>query len=298
MKKTISLFLIFLLMPTFLYAEASPTPLMADRESYNVGDPIKLKIEVEGKGYRLKSIDAARIAPFEITGKEEIYNEETGRTSFIIKGVIYDVGEFSIPHFVLVDAEGNKINTASGLIVVQAVRDKEDDNLRALKPQMSVDERGPVWPWVVLALIVISIVFLIFYLYRRKKAERPVPTVPEKAPYDVAIEALAEVAEMNLIRDGKIKRLYTDVSDIVRSYEGALYGFDAMEMTTGELVETLKENAFSDAMEISRFLGDCDRVKFAKHNPPDMDVEGLIDRARRIIDKQKPDLAVEESHAD
>jgi len=298
MKKTTLFFLIMFLPPNLLYAEAPSPSIMADREAYNVGDPIRLKIEIEGKGYRLGDIDASRIAPFEMTGKEEVYNEEKGTASFIIKGAIYEVGEFTVPPFIIIDAEGNQTSSMSGLISVTAVRDKDDDKLRDLKAQMTVDEKGPVWPWVVLAFIFIAFVILIYWLYRRKKALKPVPVLPGKSPYVLAMEALAEIEEMNLIRDGEIKSLYTRVSDVVRSYEGALYDLDAMEMTTGELLGALRKGGLAELKEVSRFLGDCDRVKFAKYNPPGMDVEGLMGRARRIIDRQKVDAAEEEPHAD
>ena len=298
MKTYILFLLIFFLTPVLLSAEVSSPSLMVDREAYNVGDPIRLKIELEGKGHRLGDIDAARIAPFEVTGNEEIYNEEKGTTSFIIKGVIYEVGEFTLPPFMIIDAEGKQTHSMSGLISVASVRDEDDDKLRALKSQMSVDERGPVWPWALLLLISVAVLSLMYHIYRRKKVLAPSPLVPQKSPYVLAVEALAEIEGMSLIRDGKIKALYTRVSDVVRCYEGALYDFDAMEMTTGELVGALKKSGFADLTEVSRFLGDCDRVKFAKYNPPDMDVEGLMGRARRIIDKQKVDVAVEEPHAD
>lgn len=298
MKKIILFFLIFLFVPLCLYAETLSPSLMADRENYNVGDQIRLKIEVEGKGYRLVDIDAASIAPFEVIGKEEIYSEEKGTTSFIIKGAIYEIGEFTIPPFVLVDAGDNKVISESGIIRIKSVRDKGDDKLRDLKAQMTIDESGPVWPWVVLAFMLIALAFLIYFLYMRKKALMPAAPTTVKAPYLVAMEVLAKIEGMKLLRDREIKVLYTMVSDVVRSYEGDLYGLDAMEMTTGELAEALKKTDFSDIEEVSSFLGDCDRVKFAKYNPPDMDVEGLIGRARRIIEKQKVDIVVEESHAD
>lgn len=298
MKKTILFFLIFLFVPLNLYAETSSPSLMADRESYNVGDHIRLKIEVEGKGYRLGDIDAARIAPFEVIGKEEAYNEEKGTTSFIIKGAIYETGEFTIPPFILLDDKDNKLSSESGIISIKSVRDNGDDKLRDLKAQMRVDERGPVWPWVVLVFMLIALVLLVYYIYRRKKALMPIAPVPIKAPYLVAMEALAEIEGMKLLRDREIKLLYTMVSDVVRSYEGALYGLDAMEMTTGELAEALKKTDLSDIKAVSSFLDDCDRVKFAKYNPPDMDVEGLMGRARRIIEVQKVDFAPEEPHAD
>lgn len=298
MKKIVLLFSIFFLTPLMPYAEESTPSLMADRDSYNIGDPIKLKVELKGSGYSIADIDASSISPFEISGQEEIYNEEKGTTSFIIKGAIYEVGEFTIPPLVFLDSDGNKLISESGLIVIKAVREKDDDELREIKPQMTVDERGPVYPWIVLAIIVILIAVLIFYLYRRKKALAPVPVIPPKPPYLVAMEALDEIEGMKLLRDGEIKSLYTRVSDVLRCYEGALYGLDAMEMTTGELTDALKKNGFSGVSEVSRFLNDCDKVKFAKYSPPDIDAEGIMDRARRIIEKQKVDEAVEESGAD
>ncbi len=283
MNRIIIAFLLLLISPSFTYADDKPITLMADKESYHVGDIIHLKIELPGKGYRLGEVDKKRLEPFEMTSQKEVYNEPSGMTRFIIEGRIFKTGEFTIPPFIIIDSSGKELISDPGLIIVKSLLAKEDEALREMKPQLEVTERGPLWHWILLAIILLISAFLVYRFMAGLKQEDVEAAIPVKAPHEVALEEIVRIEGMNLIREGKIKNHYSLISDVIRTYVGRIQGIDAMEMTTGELMGALKGGGYADAKALEAFLVNCDMVKFAKFRPSDMDMEGLADRARGLV---------------
>lgn len=285
MKQIITILLLSFLLSGNVLADENPV-MMAEKKSYHVGDIIRLKVELKGKGYRLGEIDKEKIAPFEINKKEQVYDEESDSTGFILTGSIFKPGDYIIPPFVIIDEAGNKIKSEQGVITIEPLLKSENDKLKDMKPQVKVSEGGPLWPWIVLILIAIVLVALIYYLKKKKKeqpeAEELVPDVP---PHLEALKALERIEGMNLIRDGKIKELYDCVSDVIRNFYGRINGVEAMEMTTGELINALKQKKGQGVAALEEFLKRCDRVKFAKFTPSQMDIEGLTERAKEMITK-------------
>lgn len=286
---------IFLIILTFLFlyspavAGDSEIIIMADKESYNVGDVIRLKLEVKGQDFSLGEIDAQRVAPFEVIKKEEVYDEEKDRTRFIISGRIFKTGEFTIPPFTFINNAGNKKLSSQAVVPIVSLLKEGDERLREMKPQVEVSQGGPIWPWIVIVLIIVALIALLYYFMKKKKdIVEPEEVVEQIPPHIEALEELEKIETLNLIKDGKIKELYFRVSDVIRIFKGRSSGVDAMEMTTGELIGSLRVHYGKDFTSLGRFLDNCDMVKFAKYIPPQMDVEGLIGKAIDIVKEDSP----------
>lgn len=289
MRKIVLLFLSAFLIYGNVSADESAVVIMADRETYHVGDIVRLKLELKGKGYRLGKVDEEKIAPFEISQTQESYNEETDTSRFIISGSIYKVGDFTIPPFAIIDESGNIIKSERGVVTIKPLLKDEHEKLKEIKPQVQVDEGGPLWPWIVIALIVLAIAFLLYHMKKRKKDLPASQTIaPEIPPHIEALEEIERIEGLNLIRDGRIKELHYRTSDVIRRFKGRINGIDAMEMTTGELIDALRLAGANGVNDLERFLNHCDRVKFAKFTPSQMDIEGLTERAREMINKEMP----------
>ena len=110
--------------------------------------------------------------------------------------------------------------------------------------------------------------------------------VPRRAPDAVAIEKLTALrAAGNFSADG-YRPFYFALTEIVREYLGARYGFDALEMTTTEVLDELKtraEHLVADGAEVPRFFGACDLVKFAKAGSTDAAALAALDAAQAIV---------------
>lgn len=128
-----------------------------------------------------------------------------------------------------------------------------------------------------------------------KRRPKPVKLPPKKLPWVQAFEELAEIRESDLLEEGKADIYYERVSNTVRKYLGARYGFDGLERTTDEMKSILRRirppiEGFS---EIVRFLEDSDLVKFARFMPVESDCKAALARGQSIVHMTIPPQVTE-----
>ncbi|MGB9600138.1 MAG: hypothetical protein ACPL7I_06265, partial [Myxococcota bacterium] len=111
-------------------------------------------------------------------------------------------------------------------------------------------------------------------------------------PYDEAILSLKLLEEERLISKNMFKELYLRLTEILKRFIERFYGFNALEMTTDELLFYLMDHPQPnlDLNDIRNFLGLADLVKFAKYEVDaelayrDFNfVKNIIERAARPI---------------
>lgn len=95
---------------------------------------------------------------------------------------------------------------------------------------------------------------------------RPAPPLP---PHVAAIRALEALHNQKLWQNNRHKEYYSGLTDILRTYLAGRYGVGAMEMTTDEILEAMRdvEMPRKSALDMASVLRDGDLVKFAKAMP-------------------------------
>ena len=84
---------------------------------------------------------------------------------------------------------------------------------------------------------------LAYLAYRWLNRPKPVPPPPPpRPPWEVALERLDETRHAGLLEVGRFGEYFDRVNDAMRSYLGALYGFDGLESTTDEVISSLKRS--------------------------------------------------------
>lgn len=151
------------------------------------------------------------------------------------------------------------------------------------------------WPLAVVLGVVLA-ALAVWWWRRRARLPKAEPPPAPRAPADV--EALARLAALEaeqLIAQGFFQAHYFRLTEIARDYLGRRYDFDALEMTTDELLAELRRRptpglAF-DAL--ADFLRACDLVKFARRVPSDGDAKEAMDAARTLVERTRllPDVA-------
>lgn len=150
------------------------------------------------------------------------------------------------------------------------------DTTEAFRPIKGVMRQGftakEVFPWVVLAIIIAGVVYLIIYLKKHKKTKEVVVEEKKKPTIPAIITARAKLAEMKdneVWNTPKTKDYYTDLTDIAREYLEGQFEIDAIEMTTDEIMEAVNQLNLSNLTKskLQDTLTTADLVKFAKANP-------------------------------
>ena len=150
------------------------------------------------------------------------------------------------------------------------------DTTQAFRPIKTVIRQNvtakEVFPWVVVALVIAGIVYLIIRRKKHPKVKEKVVEEKKKPVIPAIVTARAKLAEMRdneSWNSSKTKDYYTDLTDIAREYLEGQFEIDAVEMTTDEIMEavnTLNINSLTKE-KLQETLVTADFVKFAKANP-------------------------------
>lgn len=139
------------------------------------------------------------------------------------------------------------------------------------------------------ALVLGALVALLIGKWLRRP--RPVPPPPPpRPPWEVAMEELFDIRHAGLVAEGRLAEHFDRVSDSVRKYLGARFGFDGLESTTREALGVLREVTprIAPLEAIEGFLRQADLVKFAKTAPTAEDGELALVRAEHIVRETLP----------
>jgi hypothetical protein len=136
---------------------------------------------------------------------------------------------------------------------------------------------------------------LLYRAWRRRP--RVVIAPPPRLPWLTALDELDAIRRSRLIAEGHTAEYFDRVSNCVRKYLGARYGFDGLESTTDEMRAVLKRvrPQVPGLKRIGGFLDDCDLVKFARATP---DGEACLDalaRGEEIVRTTIPTVPVSEA---
>src|SRR5207344_365552 len=85
------------------------------------------------------------------------------------------------------------------------------------------------------------ITFFVVRKLRARRGDRPGP--PPRPAHEIALERLDRLGAYGFLEDADNRPFYFAVSEVIRDYLGARYGFDSLEMTTDELVDHLRKRA-------------------------------------------------------
>lgn len=127
------------------------------------------------------------------------------------------------------------------------------------------DWRMVVWSSILFVLLCICIVVMAVSLYTGKPIIRIVRRKPKEPAHKVALSEIEKIKSERTWAQEDSKEYYTQLTDTLRTYIQNRYGFNAMEMTSGEIVERLMDANDEDTLnDLRELFQTADLVKFAK----------------------------------
>lgn len=258
-----------------------------------LGEPVKLIITAKGEAgaaYQLpESID---LGPFVELGRSQT---KSGEFEVItLRLVVYEeVGEVKLP-VIQLESRAPDGGAVAALAVPEAGL-KIKSMLEGLEKPEPRDIRGPVPVWVgdyrplVLGGLVLLWLFCAWVLRRSRPAgrapQRLLDLPPPRMAHQIAYEKLHRIVADDLLRKGRFREYFIRVSETVREYLGNRYGFFAMDLTSRELLDELRDRP-TPGLEIGslkQLLQNADLVKFARLQPSDEISSGAIDGAYNLV---------------
>ncbi|MBW8039848.1 MAG: protein BatD [Planctomycetes bacterium] len=151
-------------------------------------------------------------------------------------------------------------------------------------------EKSYFWFWS-LGIVGITAAGMVVWMYLRKKKKAELIRIFKPA-HEIAYEKLRALVKEDLIKAGKIKEFYEQISNILRHYIEHRFNLRAPERTTEEfLIELAGAEVLgaNDKEDLGEFLIHCDLVKFARHNPATEQIQKTFDLVKNFIEKTKSD---------
>lgn len=174
------------------------------------------------------------------------------------------------------------------LNVLSVPVDTANFQIREIKGQMRYPLTfGEVFPWVLLGLFVIVVIYLItrYIIYRRQNKDFFGRSLHKDPPHIVALRRLEKLRGEKLWQNGKEKQFYTGVTETLRTYIEARYSVSAMEKTSSEIMEELKDKEIEEKIygRLEDLFKLSDLVKFAKYSPGIEENEEVIPTAVSFV---------------
>ncbi len=265
--------LIGILLVLFVPLRGEISQSLQGADNLTVGTPFTFRIKADYAIKRLSIPDTLK--SFAIVESKQ---SEKSSSEWEMKIIPLRVGALSFPRLQVQRAMPSlRTDYTDGFRVnVLSVLAEGDTLLRDIKPFEKYPWQPPFWLYL---LLILGGVVLTAYLLKKRIKSRP-PTQKAAVPHTETalppwINALANLEALlaeNLPEKGELILYHFRLSQILRSFLEAVYGFSALEMTTRELGLEMHKMQIPESGEIKRWLNYCDMVKFAKTSPSEEEV--------------------------
>jgi hypothetical protein len=295
--------LVFLIPPdmSVTFAQVVEVSAKLDSTRIKIGEQVKLHLEIKkdlNTKIRLEEYRDSLCSGIELIGSPELDS-----ISFDNKQVInhiynltsFDSGFHTVPAIPVYFKFNNIIDTIYSSPILLEVYSPAVDTTKAIK-----DIKAPInapltfreiIPYIGIGAGILLFAAIIVYLFFRFKKKKPVFAKPAIVlpAHVVAFAELDRLKDEKLWQSGKVKEFYVRLSDIIRIYLENRYGFNAMELVTGEIVSEFKksEKEIESIQMLSGILQTSDMVKFAKGDPLPADNQLNMDNSYLLVEKTK-----------
>lgn len=277
-------------------APPSQLHVRAEPNKAQLGEPFVVELVVTHdpkQRYELKT--PSDLGDFEYLGqaRSRADGPDSSTTTVRVRLAAYVLGTLKTPTLTLdvIEPDGStQLETAGTSVEIVSSLPPDAQSKGAGLYDVRPPEELPIRTWRVLyALAGLVAAGLLAWAIRRAFARRKLNAVlnqPPPKPLDVrTLEALDALAALNLPAQSRFKDFYFRLSEIVRSYLGELYAFEALESTTPELIEALngRHTPGLAVNDLTAFASASDFIRYAKTEPTPADCKQHLELAYRIV---------------
>lgn len=177
------------------------------------------------------------------------------------------------------------------------VRAESDTTLVDIKAPLKYPWQSPGWLYILAVVLLLVLVFLFFWLGRKKPVPEPIKLVeipePKLPNWKKSLQKLLDLQARDLLSKNMVIQHHYELSWILREFIMHEYRIAALEMTTFEIRVAINRVGILKSDEVIRFLAFCDMAKFAKHQPSLEETKAMEDwlksylLAFEVIEAQK-----------
>ena len=303
MKNKLQLFL--LLLSTAVFAQQKQVVTTIDKTKNKIGAEFKLTLKTSVDTLskvvfpNIKNIGALEVIqsyPIDTIKNADRYEltKKYGLSQF-------EAGKYGVPSIKVLINNKPFFSDSLKVEVADVAVDTLKQKLYDIKPITEVPSNKS-WLWnLLLILLFIAAVGAGLYWFLKKRQSKKIEEEIYKTPIEKATSLLNTLEKKQLWQRGEVKSYYSELTDIARNYIEEAIEIPAMESTTSELIEGLRQASLKKKMSLSqetienleKVLKQADLVKFAKSKPLDFEItedRKKIERSIITLDKSIPEV--------
>ena len=272
-------------------------------DTVHVGDPVTLVVTaISRRNVPVNlpgTLDLGAFSVLDRKESEQDLGDGRARHEFAITLAAYEPGDKEIPAVeVTYLGKSGDVRTARTtplpIKVTSLIANEPEPAIKEAAGPVVVLEENRVLIYgaagVLAAALGALVTWLIVRRLRARIAARPGP--PPRPAHEIALAKLDRLGQGGFLEDADNRPFYFAVSEVIREYLGARFGFDSLELTTDELARELRRTASHTLGiyegELHGWLAACDLVKFAKISPSATEARGALETALRIVTTTRP----------
>lgn len=289
MRKFYLLFFLFILNLS-LYSQSGFVKL--DTNVILIGQQTKLSIEFEQikQPFTFPLINSSVLNGLEIISSTNIdttINEDgllNLRQDHLVTA--WDSGVYLIPALAINDLVKTEALLLNVLTVEIDQKNDIKDIKKPLKPEFDLLD---ILPWVIGLILILIFYFLYKKFANSEKEELPKIKITKTIPAHItALENLTKTEKKELWQKNKVKEYHSEISEIIRKYIEARFNCLALEATTQEILEEVKNRISNENyIVLSNILSIADLAKFAKSKPNDNENVESMASAKKFVNQTK-----------
>lgn len=239
---------------------------------------------------------------FEVKEAHDIYEKQGKQTvegrRFML--TTYELGEFILDpvaiNYKTKNGEEKSVQTNQLYLTVRSVDSSGKPKTDIRGPKGVIDLKQE-WYWLFVVgflILVLSVGGYIWWQWKHKKTRSPSEQEVILSPEDEAMVNLYKLFDSDLIKRGKLKEYFLELSEVMRHYFERRFQIVALESTTLEILRDLREKEVSQELRklIQEVLDTADLVKFAKWKPASNEIVRVNQQAKAIVEQARPKAEV------
>ncbi|AZI34208.1 BatD family protein [Kaistella carnis] len=287
--------LLFILLNLFGFSQTLSSKL--DKETLALGEVGILRIQISNlQSKDVQSAPKNELLPFHFEEVKDSTSKKADTYDRIIEFAIFEEGNFTIPELEF-KVNGRILKTIPYQIEVINTAQKGDqinDIMKNKEVNLDVQDYWQLYKWYILgALIVLALIFVIYQLIKYGKRRKDSPVVMTNQ----TLRELDQLKKKKYIETGNYRSFYVELIDISRNFITKQYKIPADVLLTDDLIDVMKmNNSISPENEkiIEEIFLRGDLVKFAKIFPDQENMQNDFDQLKTFVKRSSKDLEVEQ----
>ena len=272
--------------PMLIYAQKPKVEARIGSLEILIGEHVPVTVSVEAKSGAHVEFPTETLLPIDIECLGQIVNDDEKLPGNILRqsrsymltsfvDTLYEIPPFKV----IVDGEEYQTNSLPLKVLTVEVdttfveqfngpKYYGPKDVQDVEFNWNEDEWGRgLWLTILLPLVLLTIIYLAYHLLTNKPVIAKIRIVKHELPHLKAMKSIERIKAEKMSSSDNQKEYYTKLTDTLRQYINERYGFNAMEMTSSEIIDRLTHSDDPKSLdELRRLFDTADLVKFAKYS--------------------------------